>query len=305
MDDRSASPADAQVPARGLHNLDHVAYFVPERAAMHAALLQLGFAPTPFSLQQHRLHPGAELTPAGTGNHCVMLREGYLEFLVPVADTPVAAQLRQSIDRYVGAHSIVFGTEDADADAARLAAEGFDPLPAIALQRMIDTPEGERTARFTVLRVPPGTMAEGRIQFCRHHTPAFVWQARWLEHPNRALGLAGVSVCVPDVAEAAARYSRFTGLVPLSERGEALVPTSRGWVRFVDAARCTDLFGAAAPSLPWIAVCEIVSSDLAATRRCLEGNGLSTTRLDDARLRVDAPAAVGGAFVFRAACARP
>jgi hypothetical protein len=304
MDDKTSRTATAQVPARGMHNLDHVAYFVPERAAMHAALVRLGFAPTPFSLQQHRLRPDADLAPAGTGNHCVMLQEGYLEFLVPVAETPVAAQLRLSIDRYVGAHSIVFGTQDAAADAARLAAEGFDPLPAIALQRTIDTPDGERTARFTVLRVPPGTMAEGRIQYCRHHTPAFVWQARWLAHPNHAVGLAGVSVCVRDVAEAAARYGRFTGIAPRLEPGEARIVTSRGQVRLVDAARGAELFGVAPPALPWIAACEIVSSDLAATRRCLEGNGLNVTVLDEARLRCHAPAAIGGAFVFRAAQAQ-
>lgn len=304
MDETTAPPAYAQVPARGQHNLDHVAYFVPERAAAHAALVRLGFAPTPFSLQQHRLQPDADLTPAGTGNHCVMLREGYLEFLVPVADTPVAAQLRRSIARYVGAHSIVFGTQDAEADAARLAAEGFDPLPAIALQRTIDTPEGERTARFTVLRVPPGTMAEGRIQYCRHHTPQFVWQPGWLDHPNHAVGLAGVWVCVPDVAEAAARYGRFTGLTPQRAPGEARIVTSRGQVRLMDAAHLAEWFGAPAPALPWMAACEIVSADLAATRRCLEDNGLAVTLLDGGRLRVDAPPAIGGVFLFRAACAR-
>ena len=33
------------------------------------------------------------LVPAGTGNRCVMLRRGYLEFLSPTVETPMADQL--------------------------------------------------------------------------------------------------------------------------------------------------------------------------------------------------------------------
>ena len=106
--------------------------------------------------------------PAGTGNRCVMLRAGYIEFLTPVADTPLAAQLRTAIARYVGVHLIAFGTSDPQSDHARLRHGGFSPLEPVALQRQIETPQGTDTARFTVVRVPPGTMAEGRIQFTQY-----------------------------------------------------------------------------------------------------------------------------------------
>ena len=111
-----------QPPSAGALNLDHVAHFVPDGEAASTALAQLGFTLTPFSLQQHRTGEGDALVAAGTGNRCVMLRSGYIEFLTPVADTPLAAQLRTSIARHVGVHLIAFGTVAPESDHARLAA---------------------------------------------------------------------------------------------------------------------------------------------------------------------------------------
>ena len=62
---------------------------------------------------------------------------------------------------------------------------------------------GTATAAFTVARVEPGEMAEGRIQVLTHHTEDAVWQRRWLAHPNGALGLASLAIAVADVDEAA------------------------------------------------------------------------------------------------------
>src|ERR1043166_9326487 len=160
----AAHAAQAQSPSAGALNLDHAAHFVADIDAASAALQQMGFTLTPFSPQEHRLAPDLPLVAAGTANRCVMLQAGYLEFLCPVGDTPMAAQLQAAMARYVGVHLIAFGTAAPQADAARLQANGFAPLPIVDLQRTIGTADGERTARFTVVRVAPGRMAEGRIQ---------------------------------------------------------------------------------------------------------------------------------------------
>jgi len=289
----------SQVPTPGSLNLDHVASFVPDRDDCERGLASLGFAPTPFSLQHHRLTPDGDLVPAGSGNHCVMLGEGYLEYLVPVADTPVAAQLRSAMARYVGAHSIVFGTAEAGADFARLAEAGFSPQIPIALQRDIETLHGPRTARFTVVRVPPGTMSEGRIQFCQHHTEMDVWQPRWLSHPNGAVALRSVFVCAEDVTEAARRYARFTGIEarPSGDRGWVL-ELERGRIEFFYAAGCLRRFGIAPPELPWIAGCEILSTDLNAALANWRGHGIGWHTREPGRVLVQAPAGVGGLLVF-------
>jgi hypothetical protein len=111
---------------------------VDEERAGFPSKARLGFTATPFSEQFHRLQSDGPLVPAGTGNRCVMLREGYLEFLTPFMDTPVAGQLRDAIARYTGVHLIAYGTADAEADHARLSAAGFAPLPPVRLQREAD-----------------------------------------------------------------------------------------------------------------------------------------------------------------------
>jgi len=294
-----AHPSQAHSPAPGSLNIDHVAHFVPHIDEVRTVLERLGFTVTPFSAQSHRLHPGGPLTPAGTGNRCVMLKQGYLEFLTPTGDTPVADQLRNAIKRYTGVHLVAFGTASPDVDRARLAKAGFDPLDPVALQREIGIATGADTARFTVVRVPPGTMAEGRIQFCQHHTPEFLWQPRWLEHANRVSALTAVLLCVADPQEAARRYARFTGLHAHVTDGQWRIDTARGRMIFLDAATTERALGLAPPALPWIAGYVLAADAPAARARCAAA-GLPVRDLEVDRFSVVLPPELGGVIVFEA-----
>ena len=72
----------------------------------------------------------------------------------------------------------------------------------------------------------------------------------------------------------------------------------RGCVALYEAAAFHDEFGVEAPTLPWIAGCELMCSDLDRVRRCLERSELPTGSTGDGRLVVCAPSAIGGVFVF-------
>lgn len=281
--------AASQRPAPGALVLDHIAHWVPDREAAEAELRRLGFAPTPFSEQFTRPRPDAAPIAAGTGNHCAMLDLGYLEFLAPIGDTPNAASLRAGMARYTGAHLIAFGTVAPEIDHARLAREGFDPLPAVALEREIGTPTGTGRARFAVVRTPSGAMAEGRVQFVEQRTPELLWQARWLEQPNSAHALTRVHLCVADPAEAALRFARYTGLAIVAVDGAPGLVTARGDLVFRDAAGTKATLGVEPPTLPWIAGCTLACRDMS---RVPAGN-------ETARGRVVVPSdALGGVFVF-------
>lgn len=248
-----------QRPAPGSLVVDHVAHWMPDAAAAEAELRRLGFAPTPFSAQS----TGDPPVPAGTGNHCAMLGKGYLEFLAPTADTPNAASLRAGMARYVGIHLIAFGTVTPEREHARLAAAGFGPLAAVDLSRTVETPDGTRTAKFTVVRTPAGTMAEGRIQFVEQRTPEHIWQERWLAHPNGVTGLTHVELCVADPAEAAARFARYTGLATGEFDGAPALATARGRLVFRDPPTIRKICGVDPPTLPWIAGYALSCGDLA------------------------------------------
>lgn len=296
-DGRAATIAAAQPPRAGTLNLDHVAHFVPDIDAASAAFSALGYTLTPFSAQMQRNDAG-ELAPAGAGNRCIMLERGYLECLTPTADTVIGRQLNEAIARYTGLHLIAFGSGDAAADHARLRREQFAPLPAVDLQRRISTVDGEGTARFSVVRVPPGTMAEGRIQFCQQHTPELLWQSRWTSHPNQAVGLQAVIVCVENPGEAAARYARFTGITATAAGDDRMIDTSRGRVLLAAPRSVQRAFSLHPAALPWIMGSVIASADLEKTRAVIAASGLPHGMLGAERLYVVPPPAVGGVMVF-------
>ena len=301
----AAAPSGAperNVPAAGEVVLDHVGLFVPDMARAAEAFERLGFELTPFSPQRHRLAPGQPLVPAGTANRLAVLSEGYLELLTPVADTPVARQLEAAIARYAGLHLVAFGTSDALAAERHLRGAGFAPQPVIELERTVASPAGERVARFSVVRVPPGTMAEGRVQYCRHHTPELVWQARWLAQPNRARALADLVLCVADPAAAAARHGRFVGRAPTAGHGCHLLELDRGRLVFTDPAGLARLLpGTEVPCLPFIAALALTTDDLAATRAVLDQNGLRAAALGAGGLAVAVPGGICATVCFLAA----
>ncbi|HEX5079338.1 MAG TPA: VOC family protein, partial [Geminicoccaceae bacterium] len=267
----AAVPA-AEASAADATFLDHVGLFVPDRARAASALERLGFALTPFTPQRHTLTSG-ELVPAGTANRLAVLRQGYIEILTAIGETPLAAQMRQATGRYAGAHLIAFGTADAEGTHARLAEQGFAPLPLVRLQRAAATLAGERVARFSVVRVPPDRMPEGRMQFCRHHTPELVWQPHQQRHPNGAHALTDILLCVADVAEAAARYARFVGRPAQAREGFRLIELGRGRLHLFEPPQLRAATGIEAPTTPFIAGFALTTADLAATRALLTERG--------------------------------
>jgi hypothetical protein len=280
--------------------LDHVGLFVPDMARAALAFERLGFRLTPLSPQRHRLAPADPLVPAGTANRLAMLEDGYIEILTAIADTPIARQLRAAIDRHPGLHLVAFGTGDAEAARAHLAANGFAPQPVIRLERTVETDRGEGLARFSVVRVPPGTMAEGRIQFCRHHTPELVWQGRWVQQPNRARALSGLLLSVADPAEAAERFGRFVGRPARPAMpGGWLLELDHGRIAFVDQRRLARLFPKTTlPSPPLIVAVGLASADPDTTRAVLLAGGLAPSDVAPGTVAVAVPDDIAAILCF-------
>ncbi|KZC98315.1 VOC family protein [Oceanibaculum pacificum] len=296
-----------QLPDAGELFLDHIAHFVPDMATAGAALERMGYVLTPFTHQQNSLKAGEKPVPAGTANRLVMLRRGYLEFLTDVVDTPLAQQLRAAVARYVGVHLLAFATDDAEAAWKRLDEAGFAPTPLVHLERPVGLPEGgSAEARFSVVRVAPGVMPEGRIQILTHHTESIVWQERWMAHPNRIVALTDILLAVGDPQEAAGRFGRFLGRKPAQDTaGRWQLETDRGCLTFVPPATLPGLLpGLEAPAAPVIAAYGLESADLDESERCFRAAGMTVERLDDTRLRLDLPAALGGTQIVCAEGAR-
>jgi hypothetical protein len=293
---RKEWPMTRQLPAAGEIFLDHVAHFVPDMEAAGAALEAMGFRLTPFTAQENRTEDG--VVPAGTANRCAMLRQGYLEFLTAVSATPLAQRLRQAVSRYTGLHLIAMSVADPDLAARRLAEEGFAPEPLVHLVRPVtEGGGGETEARFSVLRLPYGTMPEGRIQILTHLMEEAVWQPRFLEHPNAVASLDAVLIVVADQKEAARRFGRFAGRAPrMRDDGRIVLPLDRGRLVFVDANALAQLapWAGPCPTLPWIAATALSSADPAVTRGAFIKASLEAFPTGDAEIAYRLPAALGG-----------
>ncbi len=266
----------AQLPESGQIFLDHVAHFTPSLDEAARVLSAIGFRLTPFTAQRNRTEAG--LVASGTANRCVMLREGYLEFLAAVSDTPLARQLQAATARHVGLHLIAFAVSDAEAARRRLSEGGFHPGEPVALTRPVETEDGAGDeARFTVIRVPPDAMPEGRVQVLAHHTEAAVWQERWLAHDNGVRSLGAVLIAVEDPDEAAFRFGRFCDR-PCERRGERRVlRLERGACILVAHDELPSVAPWARPQVgaPWIVSTALGSDDPALTEACFAAGGIA------------------------------
>lgn len=290
--------ADRQLPLGDEIFLDHVAHWVNDREGAADAMRRAGFAPTPVSIQTNP-GPNGTSVPAGTGNVTAMLTRGYIEVLFKTSETPLTREFDEGLARYVGLHLIAFAVADARAQSERIVAAGFRTAPLVALRRPVDTETGKAEAAFTVARVVPGEMAEGRIQTLTHHTEDAVWQKRWLNHPNGATQLIDVVAVVADVNEAATRYARFTGRATVATSLGRSLLLDRGGVQLMDSATFTRLVpGMSVPSLPFIGAYALRVQSLIEAANLLRRNGLGFEQRDR-MLFVPFPRELGqGAWIF-------
>jgi hypothetical protein len=283
------------LPVGGEIFLDHVGHFVRDAVAASGALARAGFAPTPVSVQ---VNPDG--TPTGTGNVTAMFTRGYIEVLFKTADTPLGREFEAALADHTGVHLAAFSVADAEAQHQRLTEAGFAMRPLVQFQRPVETVAGPGVAAFTVVRLERGAMAEGRIQMLAHRTENTVWQPRWLTHPNGALGLIDLVVACADVAEAAARFERFTGhKAEATAFGEVAVALDRGQVHLVSEKSFAALLPEIPiPSLPFMGAYALRVKSISAIEVLLREERLAA-RWVGAALAVPFPEELGaGAWLF-------
>lgn len=267
--------------------LDHVGHFVPDLDAAAALLSRLGFFATPVS------HHVANGEPAGTSNRCVMLSQGYLEILAPTLDTPHAQRVRERMALYRGVHLVCYGTPDAPAEHARLAAHGFSPDPLVELRRKIES--GEEVG-FRVAYVPREKMPECRAQYCEHLTPEVVWKEEFLSHRNGVVGLRAAYLVADDPATVAARWAEFSGLLPFTKEHLVELRTARGSLRIGTKEQLSS-FIPQVPPAPAVAAIELEFKDPTAFAARCRKEGL-TTKKTRRGYSVSLPLALGGTWLF-------
>lgn len=241
--------------------LDHVGIAAPDLVAAALAYERLGFRLTPTARQSGPLAPGGPVVPWGSANRCAMLRRGYIELLGIVAPALYDNELSRFLARYAGIHVLALSVADAAAELRRLRAAGI-ATPGV---RPLARPAGGGIARFK--RLPLDAAPEGRIQLVEHETPELLWRPEFLDHPNRAVALAGTVLCVADLGEAAERFRRLIGAAPTGGPGTAVFSLAEGSLVLCDPSRLGAFVPWTPPTLRWFAALIVATDDGNAARR--------------------------------------
>jgi hypothetical protein len=289
--------------------IHHAGLVTEDLAGTVTQFERLGFMFTPLSLVRITISPGEEPVYIGLGNRNAIFESNFLE-IVGICDSDVWAKfplekrgpfnIDKLLQRYRGLHIMHFGAEDVAAVRAHYIAQS-QPISEIArLERMVDTPEGERLMQAKCIFYPPAANPEGLIQVAQHVTPQYALQPRYMNHPNGARRLTEVVVCSDTPEQNAAKYSRYSGHA-VTRRGDLhIVDLGRTRIITVDPAG----LGKLVPRYPlhptpFLAGVTLASADLARTRSSLEGRGIPFEELGG-RLLVSPKNACGSAILFEA-----
>lgn len=280
--------------------LDHVAWFVKDLDQAAAIFARLGFVVGPENVHMNRA-PDGSAAPSGTINRLATTAIGFLEFLGARGDTPLARQHQAGLDRYEGLHLLAFSSSDVPGEVPRLKEAGFRPDTPVDMRRKLEIDGKTAEARFSVLRQPPEIMPEGRVQWCAHHTPEYVWEPGRTTQPNHIDALTGALWVVDDVAEVLDRYSRYLRKPTTAKaNGKGRIDLERGALLFATPQAAADMLpGLKAPTTPYGAAVYLRSSDLDATEAFLRAAGVGSRR-DGDYLIVDRSEALGVMLVIHA-----
>lgn len=252
-----------------LTGIDHTLIGVRDLEAARGTWRRLGFTVTPRGR-----HIGW-----GTGNYCVMFRDDYVELLGIVDPAQFLNRLDVLLEtRGEGFLGLAFAAaSSADVHAA------FPNLtqPPKDLGRLLELPEGNVTPRFSLVHFNPDATPGLATFSCTHLTPEMLRRPEWLDHPNGALGLDGVTVAADDPAALAPAYTALFGESAVRiGQGRLEVGTGAHTLRFLSPERLSRRY----PSLGGAPVMTVVSRDLEATRAFFAGNGVPLASAAGARL---------------------
>lgn len=266
--------------------LDHAGVIVRDLEITAQAWESMGFQLTPPSRQRGRMPDRDEPGPWATANRCAVFREGYLE-LIGVVDASCFNPWGPFLDRFEGMHILALRVDSAD-DAwkglGRIPALADRFAPPVQRERVLDVDGAPRTMRFRNVFSRDDRCPEGRIIVIEHQTPQFLWQPKYLHHPNGAVALQAVFLCCnlqdhEQPAHPCARIAALTGARQAAASGDhLLLRDDIGFEYHVLSPKAFERrFGAAAPAVPAFVGAAVRFTDRERAAALMRGNGVQVT----------------------------
>ena len=268
-------------------DLDHVGLATADLDRARDAYRRLGFRLTRRSSHSGPVGEDGAVGPWGTGNHCAMFRRGYFE-LIGITDAALHHDhLAARLDKYGGLHLIALGCADGHGLAAALGARIDGVAAPYDFSRDVPHGDGAREAGFRIVQLDNDIWPDGDLFFIQHLSREVLWQPDLLDHPNGVTALAGVTICVADLAASRARFATLLDDAGdgggAAAGGEARFDLRAGWLALIDEAALAARYrGVTPPVLPWVAAVSFEVADRRGLADLLAANGVGAHHGDGA-----------------------
>jgi Glyoxalase-like domain len=272
--------------------LDHVVIDVQDRIDEGARRFQaLGFRLTDRG--RHTM---------GSVNHLAMFGTDYLELL---GTGEPGSPVRQELAGFpVGLNGLVFKLKEAAAYQAELKRAGLPVLPVNSFSRPLMLNGKQEEARFNTVRLEPRSVFDGRVYFCEHLTPQFVWRPEWQNHPNGALAVTRLLLAAQDPTRVAEPFVRMFGAdaVATNPDGSRVLQAGTARVEIVPAATLLGTLRDFAPEASgrasYLALLGLRVRSLQSTEQTLRAGGITALQRRGATLRVSPREAMNTTLEF-------
>lgn len=311
--------------------LHHVGHVVADMAAALTLYQRLGFAVPAPSYPALARCEGTAPEPFGAANTHADFAGNFVELatyvgrgagtsipadarVVPLEAPPevlptlierieaTSAGLAVHLDRFEGLHILMFSSSDVDLTAARLTAMGARNGGVNELRRPVEG--GGETLVETVRYLELDDVPEGRVGVAADLTSEAVNLRHTPTHPNGAINLVDVLLCVADneLTEVRQRYESYLGRSAKQVDQVSVLYLDDGTVTLVGESDLGNLLpGESAPAVPALVAYTVLVSDIDATGELLHKGGFPVHRTSTGEVFVPAASALGVAICFRAA----
>ena len=256
--------------------LDHLGAIVRDLAAGAARWEQLGFLLTPVSRQRGRLPGREDESLWASANRCAVFETGYLE-LIGLVDTHAFNPWEKFLQRFEGGHLLALRVPNADAAWTRLSQQPVALDAPVQRQRQLDVDGVQQTMRFRNIFSRDAACPEGRYIVIEHQTPAYLWQPRYLTHPNGARALTAVMLCADDTEALAMRLATLceAPAIKAADGTRHLQPPGGGRIELYPPQIWAQRYGTAPAVRPCFAGVEIRFASRTRAAALMAQNGVS------------------------------
>jgi Glyoxalase-like domain len=247
--------------------IDHPLIATHDIAALRNRLISLGFTMTPVGQ-----HPWGTTTSLAMFQGCLIEIMGiYDDKLLdhnPAGDFRFGRHIHRHLQAREGVALTALHSSDAQADAATAMRAGLSVAGHLEFGRDVTLPDGRsgRTKTSLVL-LPNATFPRLSFFLCQQHRPDLIYVPAWLDHPNSAQGIAGVTIRA-EAADQPALRTMLSALygAPSDVPGGFCVPTANGTITVLTGARIAAIFGPLPPDLAAQTDPGIVAMDIRVNR---------------------------------------